>query len=333
VGQGREVGAGFADGVVEAWYIQVNAIFLLEIGSMPISPRRRKSKFLERHGSTIVALVISILLAAICYLLYLTISPAHPRLRELSFHASLAFTIAFLLTIFVEYNLGRRHQEEVAIDVWSAVLRTLAPEAIVDELKYILKGEVTKERLRYTLTFEKPYPGMDANQFVLRRELTFTLTNVTNRKVAFPLETTIDARHGYVHLNKNGEEITLPRHIKLNLDGVEVPLIEGRTLFTEDRQCRVEKTLKIRRGGSTKVYLCGEEALELSAGGNSYIQVQPSVGLEVIVKNHYEDRLEIRELLLNHPNWAEFGQTEEQIYKFDGGILPGQGFQVSWSAK
>ena len=294
---------------------------------------------IDEYRGTIRALLSCCTLALAAYVSYLLIDDRlHPLWRELALHLFVALVVAIVLTVVVEINARRQAKKEaqqqqalILRAVWGAILERFMPEVIVRELDGILKGQFVKEDCRYTLTIDRPSPGMADDLCILRRETSFKARNIANKDLQYLLASTIQGEQQDLSVTIGEQACILPRHKALRIERREVELVEGQNLFRNqkgqlrDLRCEVE----VARGECVQIYLCGEEYFKTS-DENSYVQLTPLIGFEVTIKNQYSERIALRKVQFNHPNWQEFRADEEDTYRYAGGMLPGQGFVVAW---
>jgi len=289
-------------------------------------------------------LIFSVAGASVFYVGYLDCkkNPAqHGVLGEICLHVSIAFMVAFILTLLVEYNAklisdreARRQQSKIASNVYSAVMDRLVPPVVARELESILKKPVVKELCIYTLSFLRPYAGLGPSYFVLRREVTFHLKNLLTHALDYPLDSYIEKEFIESKLVSDGDRhFAVPRHIKLTVKGEEIKLRDGLNLHVEKRYIHLEHSVNLAAGETVEIYLSGEEVMPLNDGKSTYVQLTPITNLEVVVHNNYEEKLSIGGIQLNHPRWESFKPSQDGIYRFSGGILPGQGFEITWHSK
>jgi hypothetical protein len=261
--------------------------------------------------------------------------------QEFFLHLAVAFVVAFTVISSVEiYSSVRRrrevreHERKLAISVWKAIFERFIPESIVNELEGIVKAEVIKEECKYTLTFCRPYPDLVNEHIILKREVSYRLRNIRNRLVEAKVRSVISSEQpDRTVTDRSGNHVVVPRHVRIDVDGVTLPL--DQFVSTDDRgQARVlECPVKVGRNQAPiEVYLCNEEVVPM-CGINWYLQLTPIHHLTVEVRNNCEDLVEILDVQYNHPNWAEVKRKPGWVYEYQGGILPGQSFQVSWTAK
>jgi len=265
-------------------------------------------------------------------------------LRAVAIHISIAFLVAFVIILTVEISSRARTQREinkyrdaVAHEVWSALLGQLVPTQIVGEIQGILKSNVVKENVRYTLTFMR-HEGMPDDVIVLQRQVVYVLRNLTGRQISHPVVSIFESvMPDYECHDKGNVRFTIPRHIKLNVDKDEIKLsAEDGTLRRNARgQLReLRHIVTLGRDRDTaEVFLFSEEPVPIS-GQNHYVQTVPVTGLTVRYENKIDNLIEVTDVQLLHPNWESFAKGADGVsYSYAGGILPGQAFEIFWRFK
>jgi hypothetical protein len=259
---------------------------------------------------------------------------------EAMLHLSIAFVVAIVIVFTVElYSAARtrreitEYREAVAREVWTALSGRLVPPQIVDEIHGILKADAIKDDVQYVLTFLR-YEGLPPDLIVLRRNVSYTIRNVTRRKVAHPVRSLIHSVYpDMVCRDKSGAHVTVPRHIEFKIDGQSIQLNEASKTLHKNRHghlrdLRYDVDLG-RTKSSVRVFISTEEQVPLS-GSNAYIQTVPVTNLTVSVENKIDDVIRVIEVQLAHPNYEEFSKDENGTYRYAGGILPGRSLAVLW---
>jgi hypothetical protein len=259
---------------------------------------------------------------------------------EALLHISISFVVAIIIIVTVElYSASRTRREileyrdSIAHEVWTALSGRLVPSEIVDEIRGILKADVVKEDARYVLTFMR-HDGMPSDTIVLQRKLTYILRNVTGRRVIHTIRSTIHSVRPDVQCQEksSGAKMTLPRHREFKIDGRVVDLVEGLTLFRNARNQLRDLRFGIelgRKHDSAEIFFLTEEPVPIS-GDNTYMQTVPVTGLTVSIENKIDDLIKVREVDLAHPNYQEFVAGPDGVFRYPGGILPGQSFTIAW---
>jgi hypothetical protein len=266
---------------------------------------------------------------------------SHSFWQEFTLHLAVSLLVAFTVIVSVEVYASQRkrqeiqeHEKDLAISVWKAIFERFIPEGVVRELEGIVKTDAIKEQCRYTLTFLRPYVGMRDDRVILRRVSRFKIRNIRNKTINYTLRSTITSeKEDCTLFDHDGKEVIVPRHLSAVVNNVPLPLDD--ILKDNDRfqKRNLEYVISIDRDQEpVDVYLAGEEMVPLQ-GLNSYLQLTPVHDLSVEVRNNCEDLIEILEVQFNHPNVAGVKRSPGWVYEYKGGVLPGQGFQVSWKAK
>jgi len=304
-------------------------------------PRASQSIGLGRM-SLFVSAGLCLLLAALLYLLkYYPPTKEHEVLVEVAQHLSVAFVVACVSIIGIEYNARRRaerelnrfvaefysYRERVSKDVFEAVLGRIVQEAITEEVKEILRNPFMKTNCQYTIRFMK-HPK-DPQLCLLRRDLSFEVKNISEAEEIFPVRSTYTCdedlpdeawmgRPYHLTLTVNGEDIRAEEYLKdergLSMS-YDVPLPPHSPSSQEDP--------------TTTVFIRGEEPMRIIGNRSSYVQSTPMDGLEVIIENNFPEA--IREVLVNlyHPGKMD-ADLHRDRYVLRRALLPGQGFEVVW---
>jgi hypothetical protein len=175
---------------------------------------------------------------------------------------------------------------------------------------------------------------MADDRLVLKRGMFGCYVNITSKAINYQFRATIVSAYQRREVTlRDGTQSNVPRHCYLSVDKEEVPLSEaanGNIKIEEDgHRIALEHTLHLPSGGSKAVYIESEEVMSLE-DSNTYTQMIPLEGLTVRVDNQYPERVQVVNVGLHHPNWAEFKPDEDGVYTFKGGVLAGQGFGVTW---
>jgi hypothetical protein len=253
---------------------------------------------------------------------------------EIATEVGIAFLVAGVLTLTLEYNAKRllhrevkRFLDSVAKDVYTALLERVVPEEIFDELNDILRTDVVRRNCEYHIVFAKPYSDMPKGYFVLRRTLTFTVENQLSRR------TTFFARSVYAGSEDLASTAWRGRHFhsRLEVNGEDIPLEEGRNLFERDDQIVLEHPVHLGPHETAEVLLQGEEPCWIEASRTSYIQGTPVIGIRVTLQNEYPEAIGQVAVEMNHPAREEMKYTAAMgRYVLDRAFLPGQGLQIFW---
>lgn len=255
----------------------------------------------------------------------------HTYRETLVLHICLALFISGILLLGVDIHTRRQMRREaaadraaVAKDVWKAVSGRLIPDAISQEIDRVLKMDVCKHQVRYVITLTKtPYTDIPPGYIVVRREILYKLKNLTGQRrdhvVRSVLVSHVDDRKVHDH---QGREFTLPRQVALRVNRTDVPVGNDREI----------ETIVQLSGGTDpqgEVYIAGEELLA-ETDRNSYITLTLVEGLEVTVRNELPHQIAVKKVQFSHssPHSLELGT--DGVYRFPGGMVPGQSFLVTW---
>ena len=267
--------------------------------------------------------------------------------REAGKHFSIALFVAGLLILAVEihtkselrreiedYNEKikkeiREYRDEVARDVWTAVSRTLVPKTISNEVEYIFKSQIIREECYYTITFHENYNGLPEDTIVLHRTLDCFIRNLTGDEGhPYTFSSTIISPFQNVEVELNGEKFTLPKHIicKINKKPVEVE-----NCIDPENPFRFNYEIKLPKSDSIKTHLYHEcEEICRIQDTNSYITGVCLKNLRIIINNQIPNKISVQDVNLHHPRPDELYNTQKNMWRYDGGVVPGQGFEISW---
>jgi len=178
-----------------------------------------------------------------------------------------------------------------------------------------LQSRVVKEDCNYWITLKKPESGDRLGHILVERKSSFTVRNLAKVETEYLIRSEgtsyseLKVNEKIIHL-KEGK--TLRRRLN---KGKEVMALEHRILLAP--------------GGSAKIYIADCEAKPLDSETN-YIQGTAVIGLTVVVRNEYPERVKDPEVDMLHPGRDDIRKDDFGVYHFDRAILPGQGFQVLW---
>ena len=273
-----------------------------------------------------------------------------------------------IIIFVVEEKIRRMHLRKVELNVLQATLSMSVPDELADELAMIIKEPVYRENLRYHLTFLPPMPGHReaASLFILRMEARYTVRNITDIRQSYKIGGTFDDRHDM--LLPDHQTISIEDAIVVKINGRRVKFLRtdvgdrrspssvgiyGQLLSVVQRRLlpltrrRVtnlyidrkkksfwfSKKIGVPGSGTVDVYIKTDEVLPLAQRRNVYVQLRPSVNLYLSISNAYREKIrEIGLPDLNHRSGV-FTADHEASYRFEGGILPGQSFDVNWELK
>jgi len=257
--------------------------------------------------------------------------------RGLGQHVALALFVAGFLILFVEIRSRQERRKEaelyinrVAENVWKAVSGRLVPDEICKEIDGVLKCDVLKNDCQYTITIGVPYEKVNADSLVVRREVSYAALNLTGvGPITYPLRASIRNILSDIEVELDGVKVTLPRHIRFKIDGKDIPEEE---YLGSDNGRELHYDLSIARDKARNVYLVWDEICKLT-DTNIYMTGTPMRNLRVSVINRVPEKLEIKAVHLLHPRATDFRQTQDNLWIFDGGVLPGQAFTISWGPR
>jgi hypothetical protein len=264
---------------------------------------------------------------------------SHHFWQEFFLHLAVSLLVAFTVIVSVEVYASarkraevREHEKNLAISIWKTIFERFIPEGVVRELEGIVKTDAIKESCSYTLTFSRPYSNLPQDCVILRRAVRFKIRNIRNKLIEFPLRSFItDEQEDFVAYDREGRASTVPRHIEALVNDVRLPMDEVVKANERGQKRNLEYDITIGRDQEpVDVYMSAEEMVPLR-GLNAYMQLTPIHDLSVEVRNNCEDYVRILGVQFNHPNFAGFKKRPEGLYEYKGGVLPGQGFLVTWT--
>src|ERR1043166_5382494 len=274
-------------------------------------------------------------------------------LAELLLHISIAFFVAVVIVIAVEIHSSRRMETEaeasalrmekeaaasrermeedirryrdmIAENVFQALYQRTIPSSVVEEVEQILRSDIVRDKVYYTLTFLR-YDGLPQDLIVVRRRVSYNLKNITGREIRGHLiRTRIVNQHSNVSVNvSKSEVVTLPRHTELKVNDLAVDLskaVKGNLL---------EHSIDINANGpSPSVVLTAEEPLRLR-DSNAYTMMTPCLGLTVRIDNRLDKEITVTKVALQLPK-RDFAEQPNGDFSYAGALLPGQTFTVTW---
>ena len=255
-------------------------------------------------------------------------------MRDLELHAAIALGVAGLLVLSVELytkrNLRREfgefteslntkfnatansleaYQKSIAESVWSALSRRLIPRAISSEVERIIKTAVVMEDRLYTLTIGAlPSNALPPDTFILRRELSFTVRNVSGEE-AYPyrFRSRIVNPVEDLTITDTGETLCFPRHRLLKVNDKEIDLSKA---CGGDDQRRMEYEIQLPKDGTAGIYTVHEEPCRLT-DTQVFATSVPVNRLTLRIINNYPN-VEVVNVTLYHPT-ASFEKRQEGL--------------------
>lgn len=185
--------------------------------------------------------------------------------------------------------------------------------------------DMIKTDCDYHFTFKGPNPSTPPGYFVLRRELRFTVTNLTNKDIVFPIRSAYSSDEDLQSGPWRGEHF----HVGLAVDGADIPLKEGVNLLNENGVLVLEENVTLEPRKPKPIFLNGEEPFHSGDGRAAYIQGSPAVGIRVSVKNEIPEQLGFWDVRFYHPGADELIRTPDSV-QLTRAFLPGQGFEIFW---
>lgn len=272
--------------------------------------------------------------------------------REIARDIRIALLVSFVIFV-VEGRMRRLHLEQIQGNVLASVLKIAMPEELTNELLMIIKEKVFRANLRYTITFRRcdlalkdcqAQPPSD-DYFILQREITFTLKNVTATAQPVKISSRSDwkypfaARAADFRIDVDNHPVLLgganqPPFARALVRRIEKLFRRGSTGTIEIKPESVElrHEVGVPGGGTREVYLKACEVLRLDERNYTMVFLSPSVNLEVVFINQHK-RISSSSITadLNHRDGAKLIPQHTSTYTFPGGILPGQSIEVSWT--
>jgi len=251
-----------------------------------------------------------------------------PKFRSSGRKAASRATVSAAASPSVE-TIRREIADQMAKDVLQAVVGWRVPDELFFEAKKILESRILRKNCEYVITFVAPYPAMPDGYFVIRRDLSFTVTNLLQET------TTFEARSSYSGDVDLTSEAWQGRHYHLNLavDGQKIQIQPNRNLFVKEGITILSEPVRLAPGGSARISLLGEEPCRIEAGRNTYIQGTPVIGVSVKIVNGYPEVISAAGVQMNHPEAAKMKVESQGRYVLDRPFLPGQGFQIYWQKR
>jgi len=218
------------------------------------------------------------------------------------------------------------YKEEIASDVWNAISRRLIPRIIAEEVQNILKSEIIKENCIYTITLGvDDYEDQDIpNDLIISRCVNSrTIRNLSNDVFNYPLRANILNPLGDINLKRKNDhaEVTLPRYTELNIDNLNPE-------YLHDTERTLNRDIELPKNGAVNICTTYEEQLLLT-GSNTYTTAIPTSNLTVRVINNSK-RIKLQSVELQHPRYKDFIKKQDNLWVFEGGMLPGQSFTIHW---
>lgn len=217
-----------------------------------------------------------------------------------------------------------RYRDRVSKAVFEAVLGRVVHESIVEEVKEFLRGAFMKTECQYTIRFLGPYEEMSKDYCVLRRDLSFTVTNVSSGSETFSISSSYTADEDLDSAAWRGR----PFHLELSVNGKDIP---KEKYLEDERGFNLKYEVPLGPQESAKIFLRGEEPMHIEASRSFYYQNTPVDKLEVIIENNYESAIGQVDVQVHHPGYAQVKHDPHRNrYLLERAFLPGQGFEVIW---
>jgi hypothetical protein len=259
---------------------------------------------------------------------------------EISTHVGVAFLVAGILLVTLEFNAKRLLHREVrefldlvAKNVYKALLERIVPPEIFAEMNDLLRAKVIRRHCEYVITFAKPTDDLPAGYFVIRRSLSFRVENLLNISTTFPVRSVYV---GYVNEEDPTVDVWKDRsyHTGLFINNKEIPIVKGQNLSVDGDVIILDQALHLAPKGWADVILLGEEPCRTAAGKNGYVQGTPVIGIRVNVVNEFPEEIGESTVLMHHPASGKMEHFAAlNRYSLDHAFLPGQSFEVRWKIK
>lgn len=265
---------------------------------------------------------------------------------------SIALIISWVIFGF-ERRVRKLHLEQIQGNVLASVLGVAMPDELATELLEIIKEKVFREQLHYTITLlpcELPVAaqGVDPRDYMLlRREITYTLRNITAEAQPATVSSTGDWKYPFVAqrvdfgIKVEDRQVLLigrdasPRNLVLRLKDLVRHRSSG-VLDIQPEKVEMRHQVQVPGGGLRKIDIEACEVVRLDERTLSMVFLSPGVGLSVTLVNLH-DRIASLGVVLNHRKGAALiprhGNPSRRSanYHYPGAILPGQSFELSWS--
>jgi hypothetical protein len=203
------------------------------------------------------------------------------------------------------------------------------PAPIIAEIKDILAIDYIRTDCQYTFTFRQPYDWMPEGYFVLQRDLTFEVRNLTREDLYFPVRSAYSGDEDLTSKEWHG----FKPHVFLSIDDHQIDLIEGKNLFWKNGVFYLERVVRLGPADSSKICLIGEEPCRVEADHIVYVQRSAAIGMSIKIKNEYRKVIDSVSVQMHHPGMFNEVKHEDDKYILNRAFLPGQGFQLQWKKK
>ena len=267
--------------------------------------------------SLIFSLFICLGLASFCFWQQHELAAAgHNVWSELCLHIGVSFVVAATIIAVIELKAQRlaeretrRFRNQVSRDVFKALLGQIVPTEVVQEINNILHSEIVRRDCQYRIIFRRPNQGMSKDYFIIRREVTYKVENLLSHKTTFVARSSHSEDADLIAAHWSNRNF----HLKLLVDNVELPLIQGKNIFIDGDSMRLAQEVTLGPRQIRSIAFHGEEPSRISAGRNSYLQATPVIGIAVDVVNEYQAVFRIDDDLLRKKQVLV--QNFTQIYK------------------
>ncbi len=213
--------------------------------------------------------------------------------------------------------------EERITDIFEEVLRRLVNQALVEEIKDVLRIPFSKTNCVYTLRFMSPHDEMNEGWCVLRRDLEFDVKNVGQEPMIFPVRSSFSTDKEFASAGWG----TRPVHLKLTVNGADIPPAK----YLREQGFVLDYSVLLQAQESAHIFLRGEEPIRVEPNRSFYQQSTPADALDIFIENNYDESIGPVTVQMHHPGREQVEYDENRArYTLRRAFMPGQGFEVVW---
>jgi len=255
----------------------------------------------------------------------------HDLVRDLG----IATVVSFCVTIVIEYYSAQRREADIRTGVLDAIVGKIVPPLVWAEIRTNVIGDPAlceEWHLQTIFKKERVTPlagGPDEDRYVAHSTLTYRLNNLINKRqlviLRHELEFDISGKQKYESEN----EVELPRFEKLacaSTSGEKLEWSGGQLKAgTHWKDYMLEIPIELPRDGSVEIVLTRAEILPFPGGFPWYmfwVTLNPHI---TVISDLTEFEFSI---LPRHPDREALRPVGPQEWKFNGVMLPGQGFEI-----
>jgi hypothetical protein len=223
-------------------------------------------------------------------------------------------------------------QDKIAKDLYHGVFQRYLPQRLTKEIEALILERFVKDECSYILTFSDMHQEELApkQEFLLVRELRFRVRNFTLSPAKFPLKSRIQ---NPIEADKAGMKV-VTGHLALWEGGTDRTSELNSPVPSPGQAHVAEVSVDVEvppEGTSELIVLVSQEIVSFSKEENFYTQNTATTGLRVEVRNELESKVEITGVKMMHgDNSFSKDAGPGDNYCYLRGILPGQGFMVTW---